>query len=221
MTVPVRTSEDRLASGISAEVGAIVLAAGRGERFGGPKGLARLGGESWLALAVSRLQESGIRRVTVVLGAEADRVRREADLPGAAAEAVSWVYNLDYPRGRTGSIQCGLRDQPDRVRGALLHQVDFPFVAPETFRLLAGAFDREPEADGLIFVSVQGGRRGHPILIGRARWPEILALGPDEPLRALVGRDPERVREIDVDDPGIHRNINSEEDVSSGSSPAG
>jgi CTP:molybdopterin cytidylyltransferase MocA len=51
----------------------VVLAAGAGTRFGGPKALARTAaGEPWLALAVGTLRAAGCEPVVVVLGTGAD-----------------------------------------------------------------------------------------------------------------------------------------------------
>jgi molybdenum cofactor cytidylyltransferase len=99
------------------------------------------------------------------------------------------------------------------VAGALLHQVDFPDVAVATVRSLAEAWARDASAFDHLFVPVHAGRRGHPILLGRALWPEVLALGPDEPLSRVVHRDGGRVIEVATCDPGIHSNRNTPEEA--------
>jgi CTP:molybdopterin cytidylyltransferase MocA len=65
--------------------------------------------------------------------------------------------------------------------------------------------------DGWVVLPVHGGRHGHPVLLARAVWPEVLALAPDDSLRTVVHRDAQRLREVEVDDPGIHRNRNNRE----------
>jgi CTP:molybdopterin cytidylyltransferase MocA len=202
-------------------VAAIILAAGEGTRFGRPKALATLEGKSWLQIAVEGLCDAGFDPIVAVLGADAERVREDSSIAAAVETlmrrktGLSFVLNPDWRRGRTGSLICGLRAMPPAARGALIHQVDFPYVAASTFRMLAGAFEtaqtaqeRAGESRGLVFVPTHGGRRGHPILVGCSIWPEIFDLGPDDPLRLVIHRDPSRVREIPVEDPGIHRNVN-------------
>ena len=191
-------------------LGAIILAAGEGRRFGGPKALARDGGQSWLRLAVERIAGADFRWISVVLGAEAEKVRQDCqDL----ATPISWVINHGWERGRTGSIICGLSDMPSGTRGALVHQVDFPFVRTSTFRALAEAFAQYPDAERLLLLPIEGGRRGHPIIVGRDVWPEITSMGPDEPLRKVVHRSAGRLREVLVEDPGIHMNVNAAADI--------
>jgi CTP:molybdopterin cytidylyltransferase MocA len=186
-------------------IDAVVLAAGEGRRYGMPKALAARDGRSWLEIAVGTLREGGIESIRVVLGAAVP-----SGLPSASTGNLSGVRYLVHPQwrlGRTGSLQCGIREATGA--GVLVHQVDFPDVLPSTIAALRRAFDAVPEGESLIFVPVEAGRRGHPIVLGRALLPEILALGPDEPLRLVVRRRAERVREIPVADPGIHHNMNA------------
>jgi CTP:molybdopterin cytidylyltransferase MocA len=194
-------------------VAAIVLAAGEGRRFGGPKALARLEGESWLTIAVERLRAAGIGRISVVVGAAAEQVIAEHDLD------VSWVLNEQWNLGRSRSVARGLSDLPASYAGALIHPVDFPLVRASSFRILGERFDADPERAGRILVPIQGGHRGHPIVVGRDVWPEVLELGDDEPLRFVVRRDPKRVIEVEVDDPGIHRDINTAAALREGKQP--
>lgn len=196
---------------------AIVLAAGSGSRFGMPKALVSFGEETCLTLAVGNFYAAGIDRIAIVIGAEADRVRGDAmermgRFPEARETPIEWVINRDYEEGRTGSIALGLGSAPASSRGALIHAVDFPLVRAKTFRALAAAFHAGEMPAELIFVPRQGGRRGHPVLMGRSVWPEVAALGPDDPLRGVVHADPGRIREVEVDDPGIHFNMNHPED---------
>ena len=190
-------------------VAAVILAGGEGRRFGGPKALAREDGRTWLEIALATIARAGLEWASVVVGAAADEVMTHG--VGRALDPsprVSWVRNDDWRAGRTGSLARGLADLPEWAEAALIHQVDFPHVAAETMRRLARACTEDVARTEHLFVPVQGGRRGHPIVIGRAVWREIAALRADEPLHLVVRRDPARVIEVAVDDPGIHENVN-------------
>lgn len=198
---------------------ALVLAAGEGKRFGQPKALAFLEGKTFLQIAVETVRDGGIEQISIVLGAEAQEIgshpaviRMFADSARAGA-VISISVNEDWRSGRTGSIIMGLKAVPPRMEGALLHQVDFPYIASTTIGLLAEAFALTPERTDSIFLPVHGGRRGHPIIIGQSYWPAIEAMGPDDPLRELIHSDIARVIEVPVPDPGIHRNVNEAGDA--------
>ncbi|WP_317230377.1 NTP transferase domain-containing protein, partial [Clavibacter sp. MX14-G9D] len=73
----------------AARIAGVVLAAGAGVRFGGPKALAaRPDGTPWLASAIRALAEAGCSPVLVVLGAAAEEA---ADLLRTLPEAVDAV----------------------------------------------------------------------------------------------------------------------------------
>lgn len=205
-------------------VAGLVLAAGGGTRFGGPKALAVTGEQTWLEIVIETLLAGGCRPVVVVLGASAEAARagvRRPCLPagpGDEAAEVLWVVNEDWAEGRAGSLQCGLRAIPPAITAVVIHAVDHPEVRPETVAaLLAAHAPAVPTsgpgdtADGSVVLPVHRGRRGHPVLLARAVWPEVLALAPDDSLRTVVLRDSTRVRDVEVDDPGIHRNRNERE----------
>lgn len=221
---------------MNSAVAAIVLAAGEGSRFGQPKALAIDQGRTYLQIALERLLEAGFHRIAVVLGAEEQRIRADRSLAAAIRDCseagvdLTFSHNLDWSAGRTGSIALGLVRLASETRAALIHQVDFPRVNVETFRRLAGAFeiasgspgaasgtpDPAPAAiaapsypEARIFLPVHEGRRGHPIVIGRALWAQVMAMGKDEPLRNLIRGEAARVTEVPVDDPGILLNVNT------------
>lgn len=200
---------------MSVPVGVILLAAGAGRRWGGPKALAQIDGRSFLDIAVDTISRAELGWITIVTGAEAERVQAGLTVPRMSRDTrfsratLAWAHNPEWEAGRTGSLQCGLAALPSWAAGALIHQVDFPHVTAETFAALAHDFEFDAAADDSIFLPVHQGRRGHPILVGRGIWSEIDALGPDDPLHTIVRRDAARIREVAVTDDGIFRNLNT------------
>src|SRR5437764_14462133 len=83
---------------------AVILAAGRGTRMGGPKALLAFEGETFLARAARLLRRPRVDAVTAVVGHEADRVLRESGLPSD----VGVVTNLRHDDGMLTSILAGL-----------------------------------------------------------------------------------------------------------------
>ena len=107
-------------------VAGIVLAAGEGRSFGGPKALARFGGENLLERATRTLADGGCQPVVVVLGAAAPLVRRSSELGGAVV-----VVNETWSEGMGGSLRRGLDEA--RRQGAsagLVLLADQPLVTP-------------------------------------------------------------------------------------------
>ena len=101
MTRPPKPAEpepDRLESDVT--IGGIVLAAGEGSRFGGPKQLAQLHGRPLLEHAVTAmLAVPAIWPVVVVLGAHAEEIRDKVDFGDARPIfCADWALTASRPR---------------------------------------------------------------------------------------------------------------------------
>src|SRR5699024_11945192 len=88
------------AGAISNQLVGVLLAAGAGRRFGQPKALARVGGQSLVRRGCEVLAAGGCARVHVVVGAHAEQVRAELR-PGETA-----VYAPGWETGKIGRASC-------------------------------------------------------------------------------------------------------------------
>jgi CTP:molybdopterin cytidylyltransferase MocA len=187
---------------LTAAVAAVVLAAGRGQRFGGdiPKPLLDFDGRPLVAYAVDAALASGCAPVLVVVG--------DDDVAAAVVEATI-VRNDEPGRGISSSLQCALRvliDDSD-VEAVVVGLGDQPFVGPDAYRRLAAAF-----AEGArLAVATYGGTRGNPVLLAREFWAEAEQLSGDEGARALFRRhDP---REVPCDGTGDPSDVDTPDDL--------
>lgn len=183
----------------------LLLAAGQGRRFGGPKALVRLGGEPLVARAVRTLTEGGCDPVVVVLGARAEQARPL--VPGGAlvVEATGWAEGMGASL-RTGLGALG--ELAPAPQAALVHLVDLPGVGAGVIsRLLAFA---GPEA---VARAAYDGVPGHPVLFGRRWWPAIAATaeGDRGARRWLSGRDD--VRLVECGDIGAGTDVDTPADL--------
>lgn len=150
----------------SAAVSGLVLAAGAGRRFGGPKALARTpGGTPWLALAVRALREGGCHDVTVALGAAAD----EAAV--LVPDGVAIVRVADWASGMAASLRAGLGALAGgpAVAAAVI-PVDTPELPPAAVARVLRHADRDVLAQ-----AAYADEPGHPVLLGRSHWAAVSA----------------------------------------------
>jgi CTP:molybdopterin cytidylyltransferase MocA len=143
-----------------ADLVGLLLAAGGGARFGGPKALARTAsGEPWLRRGVALLRASGCESVTTVLGAEAEASR---DLLPAGADV---IVASRWREGMGASLAAGIDGLPeaDAVLISLVDLPGMPVSVPE--RLLREGTDRD-----VLARAVYGELPGHPVLLGRDHW---------------------------------------------------
>jgi molybdenum cofactor cytidylyltransferase len=200
-------------------VSGIILAAGESRRMGTPKALCKWREGTFLDAAVSYLREGGVREIGVVLGAG-----RQFILDHSTPDGVDIWINRDYEFGQLSSLQVGLKNQKMNVIGCVVTLVDHPAVHWKTVRKLIEAIRETP--DRVVKPTFQG-RGGHPIIIGRKWWEEILRIDFHDisashevipTLRDVLAKYPERIVSVDVDDPGILVDIDTPEILSKHSS---
>ncbi|MFS0827450.1 nucleotidyltransferase family protein [Pseudomonas phoenicis] len=182
---------------------ALVLAAGRGRRFGSDKRLARLGdGQTVLATTVRRAQ-AHFDEVWVVIAGHDD--------PQALAlpEGVRVVRAQHADQGMGASLAAGvraMRASQTCVLAVLLG--DMPWLAADTLLRL-----RETATAERIVLPCHDGRRGHPVLFGRQFWPELERVGGDQGGRPVLRAHAQACLEVEVADPGIWLDIDTPDDL--------
>jgi len=174
-------------------VAAIVLAAGRSTRMGGPnKLLETISGKPLVRIAAEQALSSRASPVVVVSGHE--RARVEAAL---ASLDVRLVHNPDYAQGLSTSVKAGLAALPPESEAAIVCLGDMPQVTSALIDRLIAAFD--PERNALVVLPTFSGKRGNPVLWSRRFFPELMALEGDVGARHLIGAYPEVVTEVPVE----------------------
>jgi CTP:molybdopterin cytidylyltransferase MocA len=151
---------------------AVVLAAGAGTRYGGPKQ------REFLPRVLERLQAAGVSGIVVVAGAY------ELDVGAPVVTCLEWA------RGPGASLRCGLATLAPSVTHALVALADGPDLDP---RAVGRIVHHRHDAD--VVAASYGGVRGHPVSLARPVWKVV----PDEGARALEAR---LVPCDDLDPPG-------------------
>jgi CTP:molybdopterin cytidylyltransferase MocA len=141
-------------------VAAVVLAAGAGSRFGGPKQALLL------PEVLRRVRESSVDDVLVVTGAHP----LETD--------VRVVRCPEWELGPGASLRCGLAALDEDVEAGVVVLADGPDLSPEAIDRVVAAWG---DGVGEIVAASYGGDRGHPVVLARSVWGRI----PDEGARAL------------------------------------
>ncbi|MBK5959173.1 4-diphosphocytidyl-2C-methyl-D-erythritol kinase [Rhodoplanes elegans] len=172
------------------KIAAVVLAAGRSTRMGGPnKLLAEIGGRPLVRIVVDAVLASQAGPIVVVTGHQRDRVRAAlANLP------VSFVHNPDYAEGLSTSVKAGIAALPEEVDGAIVCLGDMPQVDPDLIDRLIAAFD--PEKGALIVIPTVEGKRGNPVVWSRRFFAELGRLTGDIGARNLIATYQEAVAEV-------------------------
>jgi molybdenum cofactor cytidylyltransferase len=171
---------------------AMILAAGLSSRMGDHKILlAWSDGRTVIEQIITQVQAAQIDPIYVVIGHRADEVHAKVTPFG-----VQTVYNPEYAVGELlSSLKAGLRALPAEINGVMVILGDQPGIQPGVIRQVAAAFI---SGQGEIIAARYNGERGHPIVIHRRYWDELLALPSTSAPRDVINRHKEALVFVDV-----------------------
>jgi CTP:molybdopterin cytidylyltransferase MocA len=184
-------------------VAGLLLAAGSGSRFGGPKALVPWDGELLVHRAARTLREGGCDPVVLVVGARGDEVRAAAGLPDV-------VVSEDWASGMGASLRAGLDGLPVDAGACVVGLVDQPLLGSAAVARLRAAW-----ADGAVAaVATYAGRPRNPVLLDRSVWADVAATAEgDSGARTWLRAHPEQVRAVPCDDTGSPDDIDTPADL--------
>jgi molybdenum cofactor cytidylyltransferase len=185
---------------------AVVLAAGESSRMGRPKALLPIDGETFIERIVGAFKESGLERILVVLGFDAEEMRRRIErLP------VEILVNENYRQGQLSSLKAAVRraQEDQDCQAILVHLVDHPYLSPAVVRRM---IDGYAASKSPVVVPKHRGKRGHPVLFDRSLFGELLAAPPDQGAKAVVDAHRGETLEIDTGDIGVTIDIDTPDD---------
>jgi len=190
VTRPQPRDEPEVTSG--QHVAAVVLAAGKSTRMGGPnKLLAEINGKPLVRITVENVLASKAAPVIVVTGHQQEQVA--AVLAGLD---VKLVHNPDFARGLGASLRAGINAVPETIDGAVICLGDMPRVDAALINKLVDAFD--PQRGALAVIPTIEGQRGNPVLWSRRFFADLMAIEGDIGARNLIERYGEAVVEVPV-----------------------
>ncbi len=200
-----RPTETRPPDQGTPRVAGVVLAAGRSSRMGAAnKLLADIGGLPMVRRVVETALAAGLEPVAVVVGHDAEQVRRALDdLP------VRFVTNAGFARGLSTSVSAGIQAIDGETDGAVVLLGDMPWVSAADVRALTAAFAHDVGRS--ICVPVTAGKRGNPVLWPARTFAALRALEGDVGARHLIAERPDEVCEVRVPDDGVLRDIDTPE----------
>ena len=180
-------------------VAGVLLAAGEGSRFGQPKALVELDGQTLAERGVNTLLAGGADPIFVVTGAA------PVELDG-----IHTVYNQQWRTGMGSSLRAALRALPPDVDAVVVALADQPLVGAEAVARLIAAY----RAGAAVAVAAYDGKPRNPVLLAREHWPEVIATATgDQGARAFLRARPDLVTLIECGDTGRPDDIDTTADL--------
>ena len=190
-------------------ISAVILAAGESRRMGKQnKLLLPVGGEALLVKLVKSVCASDVGQVLVVIGHEAEKIRRELN-----NFHLSFVYNPNFREGMTSSIKSGVKEVSPACDGFLICLADMPLVnTSEINKLIHAYVQNRIKEKRLIVVPVFQGHRGNPVLFSSEFRNDILEHEKESGCKGVIINNSESVKEIEMDDDNMLLDVDTLED---------
>jgi molybdenum cofactor cytidylyltransferase len=186
------------------EIWAIILAAGESGRMQTNKLLLPYNGKTMIETVIDHVRQSATDHILVVTGAYSDEL-----LPVINRLPVKPCYNNDYKKGMLSSVQCGFRNIPATAEAVMIFLGDQPSIPGGVAGMLISEYRKSEKG---IIIPVYKGRRGHPMLID-CKYRDIIGkLDHAVGLRDLLHKYPDDVLEVNVEMPGILKDIDTPQD---------
>ncbi len=180
-------------------ISAAILAAGKSVRMGQPKMLMPWGDTTVLGKVIQTLQSAGVEDIVLVTNSV---IAREVMNYGVRV-------TLNNEGEMLESVQIGLRAQKPSVEAALICLGDQPQIEEENVRKICERFRQNKSR--LVAPSHQM-RRGHPWLIAKELWSEILRLRAPQSMRDFLNAHKDGIFYVECDSPSILQDLDTPDD---------
>lgn len=172
--------------------------------MGQPKMLLPWDRSTVLQTVISTFQSAGIKDILVVTGGA------HVQVDALIGQTVQIVYNENYVRGEMlSSIQVGLKVKRSELQAALIALGDQPQVKARSIQQILQEYKKTNAP--LIVPSYQM-HRGHPWLVARIFWEEILNLPAGSTSREFLNRHAKDIHYIKLDTPTILQDLDTPEE---------
>ncbi len=182
---------------------AVVLAAGRSQRFGVTKQLLEIDGVPLVRKAAMLARAVCGDRTLLVAGHDWHEV------VAAAEQQCEFVaINEDYVDGIGSSIACATRSLAQSANSLLILLADQPLITVDHLNALLSAWSGDDDA---IVATAFAGVQGPPVLMPRAAFADLVRLDGDSGARKLLDSPNYRVTTVWFDPAAV--DIDSPEDL--------
>jgi CTP:molybdopterin cytidylyltransferase MocA len=189
---------------VHSTVAGVLLAAGEGSRFGRPKALVELNGQTLAERGVAMLRAGGADPVLLVTGAVPVELVPEYQ--------VRIVHNGEWRTGMGSSLRAALRSlsRQDEAGAVVVALADQPLVGAGAVTRLIAAY----RAGASVAVAAYGGQPRNPVLLAREHWPEVISTAAgDQGARAFLRARPDLVTLVECGDTGRPDDIDTPADL--------
>lgn len=222
-------------------ISAIILAAGQSKRMGQPKLLLPWENTTVLGKVIETIQTAGVEDILVVTGGARDEVEKiitnyklrvvhndnfeHEEMLGSIQLGLKALLPPPPPLRDTSPSEASQWDKSTKQifknylnsvsefgggrEGALICLGDQPQVEERSVRIVVESFRRNKSS---IVVPSYQMRRGHPWLIAKELWGEVLQMAAPESMRDFLNKHKNDIFYMEIDTPSILQDLDTPED---------
>lgn len=186
-------------------ISAIILAAGKSTRMGQNKMLMKWGDVAVIEKVIQTIQDSGIEDIVLVTSNELRDMSYGLQVTGYKLQVVINENNHEM----LSSLQLGLQSQKATSEAVMICLGDQPQIESRSVRAVCEAYQ---ESKSKLVVPSYQNRRGHPWLVARSLWGEILGMNENQTPRDFLNQYANEIKYVNVDTPTILQDLDTPDD---------
>jgi molybdenum cofactor cytidylyltransferase len=180
-------------------ISAVILAAGKSTRMGGQKMMLPWGNTTVLGKVIQTLRDAGVEDIVLVTNSVIAKEVTRYEVRGTLNDEGEMLE----------SVQIGLQAQKPSAEATLICLGDHPQVGEGDIRRVCEGF-RQSQAR--VVVPSYQMRRGHPWLIVRELWGEILSLRPPQSMRDFLNAHRDEIFYVECTSPSTLQDLDTPAD---------
>lgn len=199
-----------------AQLGVVILAAGKASRMGEPKTLLTYQGHSFLLNTYNLAQSVHPKGIVTVLGHYFDQMSTHCN-----THKIPFVFNEAYENGMSSSIQCGLTyllSHFPQINMVLILLADQPKINTEH---ICSLLHKIRSSKYLMVCTAYSDTYGVPTVFRKEYFPELLALTGEKGAKNLIEKGVLNHEntvlcedgKLDIDTPEDYLNLSAEKEI--------
>lgn len=185
-------------------IAALILAAGQSRRMGQPKMSLPWGETTVLEKVIATFKAADVNDILVVTGGDRERVE------ALVRDSARTIFNPDYAEAEMlSSVQVGLAEMKPDTEATLIGLGDQPQVQERSVRAVLDGFRKSGAS---LIVPSYRMRRGHPWLVTRPHWDEILRMRSPASLRKFLNQHADEIHYVEIGNSSILQDLDTPED---------
>ena len=180
-------------------ISSILLAAGQSKRMSGENKLIKsVKGIPLIKCALNNILKSHVNEIIIVLGYQNETIEKLID----KTSRIKFVFNSNFESGMASSIIKGIKKLSKKTDSFFISLGDMPSINYDTYNQLIKC-NKNKKA----IVPMFKGQQGNPVLFPKSFEEKLLSIQGDSGAKKILEINKKEVLNLEINDPGIIRDL--------------